>query len=666
MIAFALLPLLALAEGEYTVWADFTGETPPRRAIRDVDFNCDLSRAAGVSFECKIENLAEFSSFNFYFGFANDVWCSTDLYPTVEGEWAKITVRRPADEAGRYDWSKVTGFRFSAWRGGARNTKIYLRDFAVVETLPVPTAEEAAAAEAARIAANADGLAHLAASVPVRNERRFVWAHNPNGMTGRSWDEAARLVASGGFTDLIVNLARGPMSAYPSDVLVHSTMVGGIDRLAECLAACHRHGLKLHAWNVCWGMGWKMPEEMRRTYEADGRLQVSDAGTAGSWLCPNHPDNRAQLIAAMVELAGKGVDGVHFDYIRYPDSQYCFCDRCRAAFERLAGGPIENWPGAVTRDTRLKKLWRQFRCDSITAPVRAVSEAVRSGCPDVEVSAAVYRDPLADPDLVGQDWAAWCEAGYLDFVCPMTYEDDLGWFRRKLNKQAEQVGGSVPRYPGIGLGVWTRDGLDVARFAEQVAYVRASGLGGFSVFSLDWKFEQLLPKVQEAMLPKVRSANAFVFLRPEESSFWHTATNSTMELPTCHSVGAEPVSLTVQGTRFKRTYGNLTNETVTVELPPVRCAADEHVYSLTLTMADGTSCRTSLGLVCGCGETEATTSLRLPMEEWDTIRKRVVIPIPYGMRTLRVNGKDVDPGLDGAQGWYEFEGANDGFSVFLK
>ena len=58
----------------------------------------------------------------------------------------------------------------------------------------------------------------------------------------------------------------------------------------------------------------------------------------------------------------------------------------------------------------------------------------------------------------------------------------------------------MPRYPGLGLGVWTRDGLQAMRFADQVRYVRETGLRGFTVFELGWKLEQLMPEVREALL----------------------------------------------------------------------------------------------------------------------------------------------------------------------
>lgn len=487
--------------GEYLIPADFRGEVPPLRVMRDIPFACDLSEADGLSFDFRADDLSEFSSFSFHFGWGSNTWCSASFYPTVEGRWTRMTVRRP-DDASR-DWSKVTGFRLSGWRGGTNATTLAVRGIAVE---PHRAVEKSADAEykAACAATNAAALRRLAETPPSVRERRLAWAHDPNGFQGKGWEKSARLLAENGFTDLIANLVRGPTGAYRSDVVGFAPRTGGVDRLDECLAACRRHGLKLHVWVICGRLGWEGDDALRRRLEDEGRLMVSFDGKREPWLCPSHPANRKLLVDTMLELAGKGVDGVQFDYIRYPDPDYCFCDRCRHLFEESAGRTVGDWPDAVRRDPDLLGKWRRFRCAAITAPVRQVAKRLHDGTHLTEVSAAVYYDPLYDPDQVGQDWAGWCAKGYLDFVCPMTYMEDLGDYRRKLAKHARQVKGTVPRYPGIGPSVWQRDGLEVARFADQVRSVRETGLRGFAVFELDWRFEQLLPQVRAAMLPSGR------------------------------------------------------------------------------------------------------------------------------------------------------------------
>ena len=130
---------------------------------------------------------------------------------------------------------------------------------------------------------------------------------------------------------------------------------------------------------------------------------------------------------------------------------------------------------------------------------REVAEKLHGSGSRVEVSAAVFRDPLSDLDWVGQDWASWCEKGYLDFACPMTYENTLDAFIVKQQKRIGHVTPKVPRYPGIGLSVWPKDGMDAARFAEQVTYLRDAGINGFVVFELSKRFAKLMDELGDAL-----------------------------------------------------------------------------------------------------------------------------------------------------------------------
>ena len=474
---------------EWEISADFRGDLPPTRACGDIACPLDLSGAESLEFELFAENLSEFSWFLFHFWFGGSEWVGGgQLYPTEEGAWQRLTVKVPNGKDAKRDWSKVKGVRISGWRGGTNCTRLAVRNFRAVPTVA---------------SLNAAALDRLAATPARPGERRLVWAHNPNGLRDVGWGPAVRMLAENGYTDLIANLANGPSSAYPSKVLMPSARVAGKDRFAECLAACRKFGVKFHVWNVCWGGGWDLTTEEKTRFEGERRYQVSSSGeqSGRGWMCPSHPLTRQMLVDSMLELAEKGADGVHFDYIRYPDGDYCFCERCREAFEKSYGRKVDDWPRPIFGNDRdLVRAWRRFRVETITSVVRETAMRLRKTGLKCEISAAVFRDPLADPDFVGQDWAAWCEKGYVDFVCPMTYEDDFGCFRRKLDKQAAQVSSRVPRYPGIGLGVWTRDGLEVKRFADQVRYVRETGLKGFTVFDLSWKLEQLLPKVKSALL----------------------------------------------------------------------------------------------------------------------------------------------------------------------
>ena len=160
---------------------------------------------------------------------------------------------------------------------------------------------------------------------------------------------------------------------------------------------------------------------------------------------------------------------------------------------------------------------------------------------------------------------------------------------------------------------------------------------------------------------EITSEPTFVFLRPETSSFWNTATNSTMTLPIDYPRGATKAMLTVSGAGYAaKTYPNITEPSFELELPVPDSPQNENVYDLTLTFDDGTVRTAKLGLIQGLSpDSEGSTRCLAPAEGdvWNTIKKRAVLPIPYGTEsfTISVNGgavTEVDTGLNGAQGWY--------------
>ena len=157
----------------------------------------------------------------------------------------------------------------------------------------------------------------------------------------------------------------------------------------------------------------------------------------------------------------------------------------------------------------------------------------------------------------------------------------------------------------------------------------------------------------------IESEPTFVFLRPETSSFWNTATNNTMTVPIDYPVGATRASLSVSGIGYAREYAGLTGPDFTFELPAPTSPDTENVYDLALTFDDGTVRRAKLGLIEGLSpDSEGTTRCLAPAQGavWNTLDKRAVLPIPYGTTSFTVNGVETDTGLDGAQGWYALRG----------
>lgn len=174
---------------------------------------------------------------------------------------------------------------------------------------------------------------------------------------------------------------------------------------------------------------------------------------------------------------------------------------------------------------------------------------------------------------------------------------------------------------------------------------------------------------------KLSSEPTFIFLRPETSSFWNTATNSTMTLPIDYPNGATKATLTVNGVDYRKVYPDLTGDSIEIDLPAPDSPKTENVYELSLTFDNGATPRTAkLGLIQGLDSgAKGSTRCIAPAsgKVWETAKYRAVLPIPYGTETFSVkfNGgewRDVDTGLNGAQGWYALSPIAKGDSVSLS
>ena len=341
--------------------------------------------------------------------------------------------------------------------------------------------------EALDAAAQADASflnAYCASLKPEPGEHRALWCHSAFGVHGMDWDAAIKTAADNGFTDILPNMLWGGTAYYQSSVLPVAPQISDKgDQIVQCLAACRKYGLKCHVWKVSWNTGGNATKEFIEKMNAAGRTQVAfDGKPENTWLCPSHPDNQKLEIDAMVEVATKyDVDGIHFDYIRYPGPDSCFCPGCRKRFEASLGEPVKNWPGDTRSDELLRRKWLDFRRENITKVVAAVSQAARKARPAIQISAAVFSNWALDRDGVGQDWKLWCEKGYLDFVCPMDYTPENSQFENMVKQQTGWAG-KVPVYPGIGLSCWTPTG-DICKLIEQIQITRRLKTGGFTVFN---------------------------------------------------------------------------------------------------------------------------------------------------------------------------------------
>ena len=321
--------------------------------------------------------------------------------------------------------------------------------------------------------------AYLLAQPSKALEGRAFWNHTGTGAYDGDWDRTAKELTEAGFNMVLPNMLWGGRAHYASDVLPRSTTFEKYgDQIAQCVAAARKYGLQVHVWKVNWNLSGA-PQDFVVRMRRERRNQVSVDGKDHDWLCPSHPENFQLELTSMLEVARKyEVDGLHFDYIRYPDRDKCYCAGCRARFEEQTGKKVANWPDDCYAGP-LRDIYAQWRCDQITRLVKAVHDEAKRLRPEIEISAAVFGAYPSCRESVAQDWPAWVKAGYLDFVCPMDYSQSDLEFTALVTNQLKLVNGRIPVYPGIGQ--WR---LSDDRTVGQIFHARALGAPGFTIFDL--------------------------------------------------------------------------------------------------------------------------------------------------------------------------------------
>jgi uncharacterized lipoprotein YddW (UPF0748 family) len=210
----------------------------------------------------------------------------------------------------------------------------------------------------------------------------------------------------------------------------------------------------------------------------------------GLFLSPIVPAAQEHSIAVVRELATRyAIDGLHFDYIRYPNDEFDYSREALAEFsaahastvsaserqqlERAAASRPTAWADAAPI------AWTEFRRERLTALLTRAAAAARAARPGLIISAAVVPNPVEAREHRLQDWPAWAKSELLDVLCPMAYAQTPPDFAAQV-KAAVGAAPDTPVWAGIGAYR-----LPAPRTAEHVRRARRLGAAGILLFSYD-------------------------------------------------------------------------------------------------------------------------------------------------------------------------------------
>ena len=250
----------------------------------------------------------------------------------------------------------------------------------------------------------------------------------------------------------------------------------GYDPLAFAIEECHKRGMELHAWIVTIPVGNTRQVRLLGKHSVVSKNRKICKQFKGSWyLDPGHPETADYLSRIVREIATNyDVDGIHFDYIRYPEQGTRFPDN------------------DTYRKYGKKKNKVQWRRENITSLVRRLYTDIKSIKPWIKVSsspvgkfASTSRYSSKGWDAyhaVHQDAQGWLKEGIHDALFPMMYFQGNDFYPFVLDWKENDNGRWV--VPGLGIYFLSpkEKNWPLEEIARQINFTREEGLGGQAYF----------------------------------------------------------------------------------------------------------------------------------------------------------------------------------------
>lgn len=365
---------------------------------------------------------------------------------------------------------------------------------------------------------------------------------------------------SAGINTILFQARLRGTTAYPSAIEPFDAAFTGTagrspdyDPLRFALSEAHRRGMKLQAWVVAF------PVNNTASVRALGRRalprihpQLCRRAADQYVMDPGEPATATYLATLCAEIASRyAIDGIHLDYIRYPEAALGFNDA--ATYRRYGQG-------------RDKAAWRRDNVTRVVRTIRAALDNVRPGltlsCSPVGKYANLPRQSSLGwnaRDAVSQDAVMWLNSGIMDELYPMMYFDNEQFYPFALDWQERAQRGKV--IPGLGIYFLSprEKDWDVLRIKRQLNFLRAAGFDGFALFRSQFLVDDVkglrtwltraypdnpLPRLGEALSSQPT---------PRPSTRRNVAAADTLVLPSSLSLDARHYELRdAQGRRVRQ------------------------------------------------------------------------------------------------------------------
>lgn len=336
-------------------------------------------------------------------------------------------------------------------------------------------------------------------------EWRALWvdAWNKGVMNQEQVKEVVQIASTYGYNAIAVQIRRrGDALYFPTYPNTEPRMPGlaaDFDPLYEFIRQGHLAGLEVHAWITTFLISTatppaapehvfhKHPEYLTENFAGEKNI------AEGYYLDPGHPDALEWNSRVVMDLVSRyDIDGIHFDYVRYPQQSAGYNATALSRYNKEFG-----LSGRPASDDANFSNWRRRQ---ITDWIRKMYVKIIEQKPLMKVTAATFAGRSDAYQNRFQDWAEWMNQGILDGHFPMNYATSLTTFQSRVDDSLQH---SYGRHVYMGIGAYL---LGVDSTITQLQYARKQKAPGMILFSYannnkggDW--QTTYAKIRDTVFP---------------------------------------------------------------------------------------------------------------------------------------------------------------------
>lgn len=260
-------------------------------------------------------------------------------------------------------------------------------------------------------------------------------------------DKLISFAKESGIETLFVQIYRANKAWFPSrlaDSKPYEFVLKkiGRDPFALLIQKAHEQGIQVHAWMNMLSLSNNGNAKIVETYGNE----IFTRNQNWKWLKKQYlidqqfflepGDLRVRkMLSDIVEevvRAYPDLDGIEFDYLRYPDKHPAY-GYTKMNMERFKQAHAQK------KIKEGSELWNQWKRDQVTDTLKVFIERARSVRPKIQISTTGLM-PYSRAHLEGfQDWKFWVNSGLVDFVTLMCYHRDTAVFQSYLADAKKQA-----------------------------------------------------------------------------------------------------------------------------------------------------------------------------------------------------------------------------------